>query len=103
MVLGLKPMGKLITFDNYLSVRQNQGLAWSSNSNLWGKLITFDKYLSVGQNKGPVWILIPQSLKRLIISSIYLNDKQNLKGVRLLGLPTLSPFSKDVNSSDFLL
>ena len=36
MVLGLKPMGKLITFDNYLSVRQSQGLAWSSNSNLWG-------------------------------------------------------------------
>ena len=68
-----------------------------------GKLITFDKYLSVGQNKGPVWILIPQSLKRLIISSIYLNDKQNLKGVCLLGPPTLSPFSKDVNSSDLLL
>ena len=36
MVLRLKPMGKLITFDNYLSVRQSQGLAWSSNSNLWG-------------------------------------------------------------------
>ena len=35
MVLGLKPMGKLITRDKYLSVRQNQGLAWSSNSNLW--------------------------------------------------------------------
>ena len=35
MVLGLKPMGKLITFDNYLDVRQNQGLAWSSDSNLW--------------------------------------------------------------------
>ena len=35
MVLGLKPMGKLITCDNYLGVRQNQGLAWSSNSNLW--------------------------------------------------------------------
>ena len=26
-VLGLKPMGKLITLDKYLSVRQNQGLA----------------------------------------------------------------------------
>ena len=67
------------------------------------KLITFDKNLSVGQNKGPVWILGPQSLKRLITSSIYLSDEQNLKGVRLLGLPTLSPFSKDVNSSDLLL
>ena len=34
-VLGLKPMGKLITCDNYLSVRQNQGLAWSLDLNLW--------------------------------------------------------------------
>ena len=76
MVLGLKPMGKLITFD---------------------------KNLSVGQNKGLVWILGPQSLKRLITSSIYLSDEQNLKGVRLLGSPTLSPFSKDVNSSGLLL
>ena len=33
-VLGLKPMGKLITLDKYLSVRLNQGLAWSSDSNL---------------------------------------------------------------------
>ena len=67
------------------------------------KLITFDKNLSVGQNKGPVWILGPQSLKRLITSSIYLSDEQNLKGVRHLGSPTLSPFSKDVNSSNLLL
>ena len=35
MVLELKPMGKLITLDRYLNVRQNQGLAWSSDSNLW--------------------------------------------------------------------
>ena len=35
-VLGLKPMEKLITLDKYLSVRLNQGLAWSSDSNLWG-------------------------------------------------------------------
>ena len=35
MVLGLKPMRKLITLEKYLSVRQNQGLAWSSDSNLW--------------------------------------------------------------------
>ena len=34
-VLGLKPMGKLITLDKYLNVRLNQGLAWSSYSNLW--------------------------------------------------------------------
>ena len=31
-VLGLKPMGKLITLDKYLSVRLNQGLAQSSDS-----------------------------------------------------------------------
>ena len=35
MGLRLKPMGKLITRDKYLTVRQNQGIAWSSNSNLW--------------------------------------------------------------------
>ena len=35
MVLRLKPMGKLITLDKYLSVRLNQGLTWSSDSNLW--------------------------------------------------------------------
>ena len=34
-ILGLKPMGKLITLDKYLSVRLNQGLAQSSDSNLW--------------------------------------------------------------------
>ena len=62
MVLGLKPLGKPATSDKKLSVRQNlgiawskglrptekpfphelpsarknQGLAWSSDSNLWG-------------------------------------------------------------------
>ena len=50
--------------------------------------------------KGPVWTLGPQSMKRLITSSIYPSDEQNLKGVRLLGSPALSPFSKDVNSLD---
>ena len=65
-----------------------------------GKLITFDKYLSVGQNKGSVWILGPQPLKRLITSSIYLGDEQNLKGVCLLESPTLSSFGKDVNPLD---
>ena len=35
MVLGLKSRGKLTTLDKYLSVRQNQGLACSSDSNLW--------------------------------------------------------------------
>ena len=66
-----------------------------------GKLIALDKNLIIGQNKGPVWILGPQSLKGLITPNIYLSDEQNL-GVRLLRSPTLSPFSKDVNSSDLL-
>ena len=69
---------------------------------LMGKRTTFDNYLNVVQNKGPVWILGPQSLKGLITPNIYLSDEQNLEGVRLLGSPTLSPFSKDVNSSDLL-
>ena len=51
MVLGLKPMRKLIDLD---------------------------KYLIVGQNKGPVWILGPQSLKRLITSSICLSNEQRV-------------------------
>ena len=52
MVLELKPMGKLITFDNYLSIRQNQGLAWSFRLKPMRKLITSDNYLSVRQNQG---------------------------------------------------
>ena len=35
MVLRLKPVGKLITHDKYLGVRQNQDIVWSSDSNLW--------------------------------------------------------------------
>ena len=34
-VLELKPMGKLITLDKYLSIRLNQRLAQSSDSSLW--------------------------------------------------------------------
>ena len=35
MVLRLIPVEKLITCDNYLGIRQNQGIAWSSDSYLW--------------------------------------------------------------------
>ena len=76
MVLGLKPIGKLTTFDNYLSVVKN---------------------------KGPVCILGPQSLERLIISCVYLSDEQNLRGADPLKSLTLSPFTKDANSSNLLL
>ena len=41
---------------------------------MW-KLITLGKHLRVGKNKGLVWILGAQALKRLIISSIYLSDE----------------------------
>ena len=68
-----------------------------------GKLIALDKYLMVWQNKGPVWILGPQSLKGLITPNIYLSDEQNLEGVYLLRSPTISPYSKDVNSLDLIL
>ena len=53
MVLGLKLMGKLTTRDKYLSVRQNQGIAWSSNSNLWENQLL--KKLGFGQNQGIAW------------------------------------------------
>ena len=67
-----------------------------------GKLITFDKYPSVRQNEALVWILGPQSLKRLITPSIYLSDEQNLERVHLLKSPIPSPFSENVNSSNHL-
>ena len=72
MVLGLKPMGKLVTSKKNISARQNQGLAWSSNLNLWyvldrtkvlhgprtqtyGKTSYFKKNLSARQNQGLAW------------------------------------------------
>ena len=33
--LDKSPLGKLVTSKKNLSTRQNQGLAWSSDSNLW--------------------------------------------------------------------
>ena len=36
MVLRLKLMGKPTTSGKNLSFGQNQGIAWSSDSNLWG-------------------------------------------------------------------
>ena len=43
MVLRLKPMGKLVTSKKNLSTRQNQGLAWSLDSNLWGNQLLPEK------------------------------------------------------------
>ena len=53
MVLGLKPMRKPTTSKN-ISFGQNQGLAWSSDSNLRGNQL-IKKNLSFGQNQGLVW------------------------------------------------
>ena len=64
MILGLKLVGKLVT-SKYLNARQNQGIAWSSDSNLSRyctvlelksvrKLVT-SKYLRARQNQGIAW------------------------------------------------
>ena len=57
MVLGLKLMGKLITFDNYLSVRPEPRSCMVLRLKPMGKLITFDNYLSVRQNQDLAWSL----------------------------------------------
>ena len=78
MVLGLKPMGKPTTYQNQvldrtrvlhgprtqtygetnylskLSFGQNQGIAWSSDLNLWGNQ-RLKEILSFGQNQGIAW------------------------------------------------
>ena len=72
-------MGKLITSNNYLSFRQNQGLAWLLGPKTLGKLITSGNCLSVKQNQGVAWILGPQALKKLTTLNIYLSDKHDLK------------------------
>ena len=46
MVLGLKPTGKLATSKKKkieLNTRQNQGLVWFSDSNLWGNKLLLKK------------------------------------------------------------
>ena len=37
-----------------LSFEQNQGLAWSSDSNIWGNILLKEN-LSFGQNQGLAW------------------------------------------------
>ena len=72
MVLGIKPMRKLITCDNYLGTKQNPGqlneaVARTNPQKVeprscmvlglkpMEKLITLDKYLSVRQNQVLAW------------------------------------------------
>ena len=47
MVLGLKLMGKLITFDNYLSVRLEPRSCMVLGLKPMGKLVTCDNYLGI--------------------------------------------------------
>ena len=44
MVLGLKPMGKPTTYQYLPSFGQNQGIVWSSDSNLWGNQLLINIY-----------------------------------------------------------
>ena len=44
-------MGKPTTLSKNLSFGQNQGIAWSSDSNLWGNQLLKEN-LSFGQNQG---------------------------------------------------
>ena len=59
-------LGKLITYGNLLSVKQNQSPAWLFGPLIWGKLITYGKFLSVKQNLSPAWLLGPLAWGKLI-------------------------------------
>ena len=48
MVLRLKPMGKPTTQKKKLSFGQNQGIAWSSDSNLWGNQLLLEIKFWIG-------------------------------------------------------
>ena len=75
MVLGLEPMEKLIAFGNYLSVRQNQDLAWSSNYKPVKKKQT--KKISQSKNR-----------KSFLINKIMIYHIQNSRGRLILKLTT---------------
>ena len=59
MVLGLKPMGKLITCDNYLGVRTEPRSCMVLGLKPIRKLTTCDSYLGTRQNQN----LFPLSIK----------------------------------------
>ena len=54
MVLGLKPMGKLVTSEKNLSTRLNQGLA-GPQTQTYGETSYFMKNLNARQNQGLAW------------------------------------------------
>ena len=51
MILGLKPMGKLAISKKNLCTRQNQGLAWSLDPNLWGNQLLQRKIYVLDRTK----------------------------------------------------
>ena len=51
MVLGLKPMGKPTTYQYLSSFGQNQGIVWSSYSNLWGNQLLINIYQVLDRTK----------------------------------------------------
>ena len=51
MVLELKPMRKPTTLRKTISFGQNQGLAWSLDSNLWGNQLLKEKLLVLDRTK----------------------------------------------------
>ena len=53
MVLGPKPTWKLTTPKKNLNTRQNQGIVWSSDPNLWGNYLLLRK--TTRQNQGIAW------------------------------------------------
>ena len=51
MVLGLKLMGKPTTYQYLSSFGQNQGIVWSSDSNLWGNQLLISIYQVLDRTK----------------------------------------------------
>ena len=51
MVLRLKPMGKPTTCQYLSSFGQNQGIVWSSDSNLWGNQLLINIYQVLDRTK----------------------------------------------------
>ena len=119
MVLGLKSMGKLVTsrknsildttkvlhgsqtqtygetsyFKKNLSTGQNQGLAWSLDSNLWGNQLLQER--SKYQTKPrPCMVLGLKPMGKLTTSSKSLGGRQNPNVGQILGPQPLKKLAR---------
>ena len=100
MVPQTTSLGKLITYDIYSSIKQNQSLAWHLGPQALGKLRTYDIYLSIKQNQSLAWHLRPQALGKLRTYDIYSSIKQNQSLAWLLEPQALGKLiTYDINSS----